>query len=70
MNFKVIEGKLIALTLEAYKLMKCPTERVEFVSNEIIWDVAPYDAKLQTYDLSSYKLLSLEEEYLNFLHGL
>ena len=70
MNFQVKEGKLIALTPEADKLMRCPTERVEFVSNEIIWDVAPYDAKLQTYDLSSYKLLSLEEEYLNFLHGL
>ena len=70
MNFQVKGNKLIALTPEADQLMKCPTERVEFVSNEITWDVAPYDTRLQTYDLSDYRLTDLEEEFLSFLHGL
>lgn len=70
MNFQVTEGKLIAITEAGKKLMNCPTERVEFVDREIVWDVAPYDAKSQRYDLSSYGLSAIEEEYLSFLHGL
>ena len=70
MNFEVKNGQLIPLTPEADALMKCPTERVEYVSTEITYDEAPYNAQLQTYDLSSYGLTAIEEEYLSFLHGL
>lgn len=70
MNFKVQNGQVTALTPEADKLIKCPTERVEFVDAEIIWDNAPYNARLQDYDLSNYGLTAIEEEYLRFLHGL
>lgn len=71
MNFQVTKnGTLEPLTDEGLQLMCCPTERVEFVDRELTWDVAPYDAKSQRYDLSSYGLTALEEEYLSFLHGL
>ena len=67
MNFQVKESKLIALTPEADKLMKCPTERVESAYNEIRLGIVPYDADLKAYDLSDYGLTDLEEEFLFFL---
>lgn len=69
-NFKLQNGQVVALTSEADKLMKCPTERLETANLEITWDVTPYDYRLQTYDLSEYGLSALEEEYLQFLYGL
>lgn len=70
MNFQVKNGLVIASTPEGDKLIKCPTERVEYVDRELTWDAAPYDAKLQNYDLSGYGLMPIEEEYLRFVHGL
>jgi hypothetical protein len=70
-NFEVTKnGTLEPLTEKGLQLIVNPTERVEYVGQCLTYDTAPYDAQLQTYDLSSYGLTALEEEYLKFLHGL
>lgn len=70
MNFEVVHGILQPLTKEGQRIMAHPTVLLEQVDQLLTYDEVPYDSQCQRYDLSSYGLTALEEEYLCFLHGL
>lgn len=74
-KIKNIDGKDLCeiepLTNEGLEIIINPSENLKNVSELLTWEEGiPYDSHSQTWDLSEFNLMSIEEEYLSFLHGL